>query len=124
MNNIRQIINERLENARNDYYYLQRNSDGSDDYKLSEIIGQMEAYADVLNLVLPAPRTEADILNDFEKLGYVVKDYGEYITFKLGRIEVMDIWKTSKSYEIIQGLNITMQEHKLLNELFICWGWL
>ena len=69
-------------------------------------------------------RTEQEILKDLEALGYEIKDYGEYITFKLGRIEVMDIWKTSKSYEIIQGLNITMQEHKLFNELFTLWGWL
>ena len=114
MNNIRKIIEERLEQAELSYSM----------YQNDESYGAMLAYQDCLNLLPPTPRTEQEILNDFEKLGYEVKDYGEYITFKLGRIEVMDIWKTSKSYEIIQGLNITMQEHKLLNELFICWGWL
>lgn len=107
MNNIRQIITERLENAKDEF--LKSFNDIT--------LGKCKAYQDCLNLI-PAPRTEADILKDFEKLGYEIKDYGEYITFKLGKIEVIDIWKTTKSYEIIQGLNITMQEHKLLNELF------
>ena len=115
MNNIRQIITERLENARLDFSKTTREPQ-------LELKGSILAYQDCLNLM--QPRTEADILKDFEKLGYEIKDYGEYITFKLGKIEVIDIWKTTKSYEIIQGLNITMQEHKLLNELFICWGWL
>lgn len=117
MDNIRKIITERLENAKNDY---EQAWSGTTIYDILQ--GQIETYQDCLNL-FPQPRTEQEILNDFEKLGYEVKDYGEYITFKLGRIEVMDIWKTSKSYEIIQGIEITMQEHKLLNELFEVWQW-
>ena len=123
MNNIRQIITERLENARNDYYYLQKNSDGSDDYKLSEIIGQMEAYHDCLNL-LPAPRTEADILKDFEKLGWIVSRNDEDdFTLRLKGNPTCAIWidKLTKEYSISCCLD--MQEHKLLNELFEVWGW-
>lgn len=135
MNNIRQIITERLENARNEYSYLQKNSDGSDDYKLSEIIGQMEAYADVLNLVLPAPRTEADILIDFEKLGYEFAEFTICYHLKkdMGAIcKTIIINKNTHSYRcvidnctphLIAG-EIDMQEHKLLNELFEYWGWL
>lgn len=122
MNNIRQIITERLENARNYYYYLQRNSDGSDDYKLSEISGQMEAYADVLNLVLPAPRTEADILKDFEKLGWkVYTNNNEFLYLELEGYGLIQIDKIDKSYKVTFA--ITIQEHKLLNELFEVWGW-
>lgn len=131
MNNIRKIIEERLESAREEYYYLQRNSDGSDDYKLSEIIGQMEAYADVLNLVLPAPRTEQEILNDFEKLGYKIKQNNSFCLIMINdkTDEVISILKKD-TFTISMGYRkyikdedylatfITMQEHKLLSELF------
>ena len=124
MNNIRQIINERLENAINEYSYLQKNSDGSDDYKLSEIIGQMEAYQDCLNLI-PAPRTEADILKDFEKLGWkVTRNDEDDFTLRLKGNPTCAIWidKLTKEYSMTCCLD--MQEHKLLNELFNLWGWL
>ena len=158
MNNIRQIITERLENARNDYYYLQKNSDGSDDYKLSEIIGQMDAYHDCLNLIdeytpkivtkrlsvkeietllqdlnkphqfiidKPTPRTEADILKDFEKLGYRVIKLSTMYLFETDE-EERRIWIHTdlKEYGIsiankaLAFQTFTMQEHKLLNELF------
>ena len=84
MNNIRKIIEERLENARNDYYTYCDNSDMalSLTYKLE---GQIEAYQDCLNL-LPAPRTKADILKDFEKLGwYVVDGYSKEYKLVLKR---------------------------------------
>ena len=63
MNNIRKIITERLENAKNDYRVypiLSRND---------MILGQIEAYQDCLNL-LPQPRTETDIINDLKALGW------------------------------------------------------
>ena len=133
MNNIRQIITERLENARNDYYYLQKNSDGSDDYKLSEIIGQMEAYQDCL--ILMQPRTEADILKDFEKLGLVIAKNDDFELILIDDCDRMiAIYKTLKRYDCYYfsegykplqlSTDITMQEHKLLNELFNLWGWL
>lgn len=135
MNNIRQIITERLENAREEHYYLLKNSDGSDDYKLSEIIGQMEAYADVLNLVLPAPRTEQEILKDFEKLGLVIAKNDDFELILIDDCDRMiAIYKTLKRYDCYYfsegykplqlSTDITMQEHKLLNELFNLWGWL
>lgn len=132
MNNIRKIITERLENAREEHYYLLKNSDGSDDYKLSEIIGQMEAYADVLNLVLPAPRTEQDILNDFEKLGYEFAKFTVCYHLKkdMGAIcKTIIINKNTHSYccvidnctpHLIAG-EIELQEHNLLSELFTIW---
>lgn len=59
MNNIRKIIEERLDNARNDYGNTTREPQ-------LELQGQIEAYQDCLNLM--RPRTEQDILKDFEKL--------------------------------------------------------
>ena len=123
MNNIRQIITERLENARNDYYYLQKNSDGSDDYKLSEIIGQMEAYHDCL--ILMQPRTEADILNDFEKLGWIVSRNDEDdFTLRLKGNPTCAIYIDKLSKEYSMSCCLDMQEHKLLNELFEVWQWI
>lgn len=133
MTKLEQIIEERLENARNDYYYLQKNSDGSDDYKLSEIIGQMEAYQDCL--ILMQPRTEADILKDFEKLGLVIAKNDDFELILIDDCDRMiAIYKTLKRYDCYYfsegykplqlSTDITMQEHKLLNELFNLWGWL
>ena len=65
MNNIRQIITERLENARNDY---EQAWTGTTIYDILQ--GQIEAYQDCLNLM--HPRTETDILKDFEALGWIV----------------------------------------------------
>lgn len=135
MNNIRKIINERLENARNHY----NNTDLIIAPLLkSELRGEINTYQDCLNLI-PAPRTEADILNDFEKLGWKVVD--GYVNFTLRKQYVYEnglfecVWhcfitinKENKTYSAEQrsnwntkGYNLSMQEHKLLNELFICW---
>ena len=132
---MRKILEQRLENARNDYSYLQENSDGSDDYKLCEIIGQMEAYVDVLNLVLPAPRTEQEILKDFEALGYSIENSYNHPFVEMSKYneeycvyEFIAIDKSEHNYgKYVRGgdvMPITMQEHKLLNELFTLWGWL
>lgn len=134
MNNIRKIITKRLENARNDYLYYQKNSDGFDIYGLSETSGQIEAYQDCLNL-LPAPRTETDILNDFEALGYEFAEFTICYHLKkdMGAIcKTIIINKNTHSYRcvidnctphLIAG-EIDMQEHKLLNELFEVWQWI
>lgn len=131
MNNIRQIIEERLENARNDWLLDKR------DY----LRGQMVSYRDCLNLI-PAPRTEADILKDFEKLGWNVADGYVNFTLKKNVLEkgeffdynwhcFITINKENKTYSAEQRsnwntkcYNLSMQEHKLLNELFNLWGWL
>lgn len=114
MNNIRQIINERLENARNDWLL-----DKSDYLR-----GQMVSYRDCLNLI-PAPRTEADILKDFEALGWIVtRNDEDDFTLRLKGNPTCAIWidKLTKEYSL--NCCLDMQEHKLLNELFTLWGWL
>ena len=81
-------------------------------------------------------RTEQDILKNFEALGYEVKNKNSKLTlFKwLSHFseyyEVIDINKYEKTYgKAIRKIELkcgvfTMQEHKLLNELFTIWGWL
>lgn len=122
MNNIRQIITERLENARLDFSKTTREPQ-------LELKGQIEAYQDCLNL-LPPKRTEQEILKDFEALGYVVarNDWEKLVLNKFD--EVIKIDKIDKWYKKFLAYSggiseiITMQEHKLLNELFEVWGWL
>lgn len=133
MNNIRQIITERLENAKLDFSKTTREPQ-------LELKGQIEAYQDCLNLM--QPRTEADILNDFEKLGWNVADGYVNFTLKKNVLEkgeffdynwycYISIDKENKTYNAkkicnftTNGYDLTFQEYKLLNELFICWGWL
>lgn len=127
MNNIRKIITERLDNARNDYrkYPVLSTNDIT--------LGNIQAYQDCLNL-FPAPRTEQEILNDFEKLGYkVVNSYNHpFIEMskyneELNVYEYIEINKGEHNYEKFTQDGVapfTMQEHKLLNELFEVWGWL
>ena len=85
-------------------------------------------------------RTEEEILKDFEKLGWIVVD--GYVEFVLKKIEqgrhfeihpycFIIINEEKHTYcvvDIINGTNyryeLSMQEHKLLNDLFVCWGWL
>lgn len=71
-------------------------------------------------------RTEADILKDFEKLGYVIVDNNthELILVKNMRFHLM-INKELEHYMVV-ALNptLSMQEHKLLNELFEVWQWI
>ena len=142
MNNIRKIITERLENAINDYHTYWDDLDMalSLTYKLE---GQIEAYQDCLNLM--QPRTKADILIDFEKLGYKVErdvfDYYKYNALVLS-ITIPNYFPNGEGLdkEIIINLDkhtyecydsfyscptpITMQEHKLLNELLEVWQWI
>ena len=117
MNNIRKIITERLENEKfqnlNEYSSLHT-------YGFNE--GINKALEVILNL-LPAPRTEQDILNDFERLGWKVTQNDDscmIICFNgFARIVIL---KCAKQYAINNLCN--MQEHKLLHELFTVWGWL
>jgi hypothetical protein len=120
MNNIRKIINERFKNARNDLHNtVGRGLQG-------ELKGQIEAYQDCLNLM--QPRTEQEILNDFEKLGYRIehnKDNTAILLFKTDETKVFETCiyidlknKEYRKQEFVNTSDITMQEHKLLNELF------
>ena len=139
MNNIRKIINERLENARNEL------KDCVSDYSSGFLKGQINAYQDGLLLIdynnsqlgimssqeltdyanTPAPRTEVDILKDFEKLGWIVSRNDEdYFTLRLKGNPTCAIWIDKLTKEYSMSCCLDMQEHKLLNELFICWGWL
>ena len=121
---MKKILEERLENARNDWLL-----DKSDYLR-----GQMVAYRDCLNLI-PAPRTEQEILNDFEKLGYQIPinneselDIGQQILDGWYGMRIYKYAKVYKTYTIIKGechcAETYMQEHKLLNELFECYGFL
>ena len=89
-------------------------------------------------------RTEEEILKDFEKLSwFVVKD--RYVDLMLNKLEktpddmlgeichncYISINKEKHTYSATDlhcltrhEYELSMQEHKLLNELFICWGWL
>ena len=118
---MRKILEERLENARLDFGKTTREPQ-------LELKGQIEAYQDCLNLI-PTPRTEQEILKDFEALGYkiaFVKKENRLLLYK-SNDDTIFIYKNTKEYEkcdIIQSINITMQEHKLLNELFEVWQWI
>lgn len=136
MTNIRKIIEERLENAKNEYHcYVSGNGNVHSEYY--ELQGQIEAYQDCLNLM--QPRTEQEILKDFEALGWLVCcNDNEYIILELDcrtlqckhsferiYINIQDeYYIKSLSFETIEKdyiqrqAPITMQEHKLLNELF------
>jgi hypothetical protein len=92
-------------------------------------------------LSLTDPRTEADILKDFEKLGWKVADDYTNLTLKKkitcndekfmwSWICYISIDKENKTYRVFKNghfstdsYEINMQEHKLLNELFEVWGW-
>lgn len=83
-------------------------------------------------------RTEKEILKDFEQLGYKInEDYSAYMI----RLEKenkdyvlrIDIDKSSLGYckyEITKSdcsertIYVRFWEHKLIHELFECWGWL
>ena len=89
-------------------------------------------------------RTEQDILKDFEELGWKVErgfeDYYKYnaltlsITYEdyyakgddLDKEIIINLDKhTYECGDMFYGVpeHLTMQEHKLLNELFTIWGW-
>ena len=68
MNNIRKIIEERLENARLDYQYHKYHN-LEDSRILRDLECEINTYQDCLNLI-PAPRTETDIINDLKALGW------------------------------------------------------
>ena len=66
-------------------------------------------------------RTEQEILMDFEKWGWkVVENNKNWLRLKMLEAEIL-ICKTSKEYDCDW---ILPTEHKLLNELFQCWGWI
>lgn len=89
--------------------------------------------------ITPAPRTEQEILKDFEALGYevVCNSDRELILEQelksnytiINRIHIdkqlQSYSKTQFAYRVGSSpLWVFIPEHKLLNELFICWGWI
>lgn len=87
-------------------------------------------------------RNEQEVLNDFEELGYRIENRTKFNrnenAFSLLKdfkypeddeplIKEIEINKSIKSYKCFETfyytpLEITMQEHKLLTELFTIWG--
>lgn len=69
-------------------------------------------------------RTEEEILKDFEKLGYeIIENNSNWLEMLLVDENLrMMIFKADMTYTFDDYLD--MQEHKLLNELFLCYGWL
>ena len=76
-------------------------------------------------------RTEEEILKDFKKLGYKIHRDRYNIFIYAPYIEI-EIDFDLKGYQKKRGISVgewtssflTLEEHKLLHELFKCWGWL
>ena len=123
---MRKIIEERLENAKLDYQSW-TSGNGINEPEWYELKGQIEAYQDCLNL-LPPKRTEQEILKE---CSVIHQNNENYLIFSLESVQwVIEIHKPTQSYRCYDIFTkqriarpITMQEHKLLNELFICWRW-
>lgn len=114
MNNIRKIIADKIAELKDkrvtDY------ADGFND-------GLFEAFKIFLEEI-PAPRTEADILKDFEKLGWIVSRNDEDdFTLRLKGNPTCAIYIDKLSKEYSMSCCLDMQEHKLLSELFEVLGW-
>lgn len=63
-------------------------------------------------------RTEQEILNDFEKIGWkVVVNNSLKLRLSINSFTELDIDKLEETY--LYKCYLTMQEHKLLNELFV-----
>ena len=121
---MRKILEERLANAKEElelcYAYEDNNYPCSkDDLLLNEI----NIYEHILKL-LPKPRKEQEILKDFEKFGYEIKNGYRYISLCYFNESVITISKPNKSYFVKENVVFGVEEHKLLNELFTLWGWL
>ena len=68
-------------------------------------------------------RTEQDVLNDFEKLGWkIIVNNSLKLRLNINSFDDLDIDKLEEMY-IYNGY-LTIQDHKLLNELFTIWGWI
>ena len=90
----------------------------------------------------PSPRTAQDVLEDFEALGWKVAE--DYVNFTLKKIKMdfgifgqtswyyyITFYNDKQTYRAIansafttNGYELSMQEHKLLNELITIWGWI
>lgn len=72
-------------------------------------------------------RNEEQVLNEFKKLGYEIIKDGNFI-FLLDNDYMIAIRTNNRNYGKYNrrggALLIDMQEHQLLHELFIVWGWI
>ena len=74
-------------------------------------------------------RTEEEVLKDFEELGFDIIYTRQYAIELNNDNCTIRISKYSKWYRCYDKYNklalpVTMQEHKLLTELFQIWNWL
>ena len=79
-------------------------------------------------------RTEKEILKDFEKYGYTKQFWKDYILILEGtevslEIDTKHKWFRSCVWNSIlsnrkHSWYLSMNDHKLLHELFECWGWI
>ena len=75
-------------------------------------------------------RTEEQVIKDFEKIGYKLTQVNEYLIKLQKEWDGILIDFKNKTYLKSYGtfdfdsVSITVEEHKLLHELFKCWGWI
>lgn len=97
---------------------------------------QNDRYIEELIKIINKPKpTEQEILKKFEDMGYRYKpiiidnEICWAVFFNYETDDVIQIHKKELIYEKYDDSNfeikrITLEEHKLLNELFKCWGWI
>ena len=73
-------------------------------------------------------RTEEEILKEFEELGYDIFNAPGLLKLNINGLTII-VAKYTRCYECYcdedrESYVIDMLEHKLLHELFECWGWL
>lgn len=74
-------------------------------------------------------RTEQEVLKDFENLGYEVIDTKSFVEMTdYNSDDTIHIDIKEKNYSKYNGnyypMEFTLQEHKLLTDLFKIWRWL
>lgn len=70
------------------------------------------------------PRTEQEILKNFEMLGYKIVENSKQVLKLLLNDFGITIRKYTHKYRASDWSYLDMQEHLLLHELFTCWGWI
>ena len=68
-------------------------------------------------------RTKGEILQDFEKLGFIVEENKERLTFYDGLTEDITFYKKDKTVKTSDWYHINMKELKLIYELCKFWRW-
>lgn len=68
-------------------------------------------------------RTKKEIIADFEKLGFIVEENRERLTFYDGFTENITFYKKDKLVKTSDWYHINMKELKLMYELCKFWRW-